>query len=342
MSQQPIQWNVMQVWNRVAMKDNFDIKKRDYVYASEIGMPFYDRWHKMHGTQYTNPPNDRSLRKFLAGNLWEDVLRQVFIACGLLKMEEVKIDGNPYPDTLGVHGRCDFIAGGYIDKEEGLAKLKDAAFNENLLKIGLGIIESIGGGNLIKKILELKAVSTFAMDKVERMGAAIPNHALQATHYMKCGNIQADVVYVCKDDCRMAQFPVILEVTEPLYREDLLQMTEYYKKKKPPPKAPLASFDFTLGKFNKNLGVEYSPYLSHYGFENPDHYRQAVAFIEKWNRALTRFALAETGGTTPTGKPITITPKNNEVKAEIIKAGYKFNDLLQCKIELGATDEEEE
>lgn len=342
MSQKTVNWNLAQVWNRVAIKDNFDIKPRDYVYASEIGMPFYDRWHKMKGTKYTNPPNDRSLRKFLAGNLWEDVVRQVLIACGILKHEEVKIDGNPYPDTLGVHGRCDFIAGGYIDKDEAIFKLKEFSFNENLLKIGLGIIEEIGGSTLAKKIIELKAVSTFAMDKVERMGAAIPNHGMQGTHYAICGDIPTDVAYVCKDDCRLAQFPIILEVMEPLYREDLLQMTEYYKKKKPPPLAPLASFDFTLGKFSKNLGVEYSPYLLHYGFETPDHYRQSVAFVEKWNRALTRFALAETGGKTPTGKPIAVTPKNNEVKAEIIKAGYKFEDLLKCKVELGATDEEEE
>ncbi len=140
----------------------------------------------------------------------------------------------------------------------------------------------------------------------------------------------------------MAQFALVEEHIEPLYRKDLEQMTHYFKKKKEPPKDPLAKFDEVFGKFSKNLGVEYSPYLSHYGFNTPEEYRDSVSYIEKWNRAMNRFVLAETGATTPTGKPIVITSKNNDVKAEIIKAGYDFKSLLECKIRLGADSEDEE
>lgn len=337
-----INWGLSQIWNEAAMKENRPLQKRDYVYASEIGMPFYDRYLKMKAVEYTNPPNNRSLRKFLAGNIWEYTTKHILIACGVYHNEEVKVDAKPYDDCLDVHGRCDFIAGGYIDADEAMARLEAMNFPDYLSVIGKRIIEALQGKELMRKILELKAVSTFAMDKVERMGEPMPNHALQGYHYQKNGNIPAEVAYICKDDCRMAQFALIEQHVEPLYRKDLELMTNYWKKKKQPPKDPLLKFDEIFGKFVKNLGVEYSPYLSHYGFETPDEYRNSISYIDKWNRALNRFVLAETGAKTPTGKPIVVTSKNNDMKKEIIAAGYDFQSIIDCKVRLGAEVEEEE
>jgi hypothetical protein len=337
-----LNWSLAQLWNEVAYKEDRPLQKRDYVYASEIGMPFYDRYLKMKAVEFTNPPNNRSLRKFLAGNIWEYTVKQILVACGVFKQEEVKIDAEPYSDCLPVHGRCDFIAGGYIDYELAVDRLRQLALPDYLSVIGDKILTALEGKTLEKKILELKAVSTFAMDKVERMGEPMPNHSLQGYHYQKNGKIPADVGYICKDDCRMAQFSIVEEHTEPLYRKDLEQMTFHFSKKKPPPLAPLVSFDNVFGKFVKNLYVEYSPYLRHYGFEDPDDYRKSISYIDKWNRALNRFVLAATGKTTPTGKPIVITPKNKDMQAEIIKAGHNFNDLLQLKIDLGADEEVED
>lgn len=339
---QAINWSLAQLWNEAAIKENRELQKRDYVYASEIGMPFYDRWLKMKAVPYTNPPNNRSLRKFLAGNIWEHTTRQILIACGVFHQEEIKIDAKPYADCLDVHGRCDFIAGGYIDPEIALARLQQLNLPDYLFAVGVKIITALEGKTLVRKILELKAVSTFAMDKVERMGESMPNHSLQGYHYQKNGGIQAEVAYICKDDCRMAQFGLNESHVEPIYRQDLVQMTTLFKKKKEPAKDPLIKFDDIFGKFSKNLGVEYSPYLSHYGFETPDDYRNAISYVDKWNRALNRFMLAETGATTPTGKPITITSKNNDMKAEIVKAGYDFRSLIECKVRIGADAEEDE
>lgn len=324
------------------MKENRPLAKRDYVYASEIGMPFYDRYLKMKATPFTNPPNNRSLRKFLAGNIWEHTVKQILVACGVYKRDEVKVDAKPYSDCLDVHGRLDFISGGYIDAELAMMKVAELELPDFLFVVAEKIITALEGKTLLEKILELKAVSTFAMDKVERMGMPMPNHSLQGYHYQKNANIPADIAYICKDDCRMAQFAIVEKLSEPLYRADLEQMTFHFSKKKPPQKDPLARFDEAYGKFSKNLYVEYSPYLSHYGFATPEDFRIAVAYIEKWNRSLNRFVLAETGEKTPTGKPIVITAKNNEVKADIIKAGYDFNSLIECKIRMGAEDEEGE
>jgi hypothetical protein len=103
-------------------------------------------------------------------------------------------------------------------------------------------------------------------------------------------------------------------------------------------------FDPSVAKFSKHLGVEYSPYLSMlYGFANPDEYRRAVEpVVKRWNNALTRYAAAEMGATTPTGKPIVISQKNKDVRQEIMLAGYNFSELLRVKVEMQEVEVEDE
>jgi len=337
-----INWSLAKIWNEAAIKENKPLKKRDYVYASEVGMPFYDRFLKMKAVPFTNPPNNRSLRKFLAGNIWEHTVKQILVAAGVYKREEVKVDATPYEGLLSVHGRLDFIAGGTVDYNDAMEALGFINLPDYLFVVGEKIISALAGRELTKKILELKAVSTFAMDKVERVGAPMPNHSLQGFHYQHNGGIPADVAYICKDDCRMAQFSINAAEIEPMYREDLEKMTYYFTKNKKPPLDPLSKFDATLGKFSKNLGVEWSPYLSHYGFETPENLRDAVKFVDSWNRVLARLVQVELGQTTATGKPITITPKNKEVISDIENAGYRLESLIQCKIAVGGGVEEDE
>lgn len=336
-------WSLAQLWNETAMKENRPLQQRDYIYASELGYPLVDRFLKMKAVPYTNPPNSRSLRKFAAGNVWEYVVKQILVACGVYRHEEIKADATPYEGMLDVHGRLDFMAGGIINADEAMVKVNDLQFPDFLVKTAQKIIEALAGGHLQEKILEVKAISTFAMDMVEHRKAPIPNHTLQGFHYQRAKKIPAEVCYICKDDCRMAQFGINTKETEPLYRADIEEMTGYYNADQRPPLAPLATFDWSLAKFSKNLGVEYSPYLTLvYGFETPDDYRNSVTFVEKWNRSLTRFAQSAIGATTPTGKPIKITDKNMEVKEEIQEAGYDFEKILKAKVAAGATDDEEE
>lgn len=336
-------WNLANLWNAVAYKESRPMVKRNYIYASELGSPYIDRFLKMKATPYTNPPNDRSLRKFLSGNLWEFVVKQILVSCGVFRHEEVKADGCPYDGCLDVHGRLDFLAGGYVDKEEAMANVVDLHLPDFLVDISHRIINELAGGHLEEKVLELKAVSTFAMDMIERRRGPVPNHTLQGYHYDRFTDYPAEISYICKDDCRMAQFKINIKETEPIYKDDIEQMTHYFKKNKKPPLAPLAGFDYGTAKFSKNLGVEYSPYLTMlYGFKNPEEYRDSVKFVVSWNRTLDRFVMVESGHTTPNGKPMTLTPKNQEVKAQIIKAGYKFDDLLISKKEIGILNDEED
>lgn len=339
----PTSWNMAQIWNEVAYQDVRPLVKRNYIYASEVGAPYIDRFYKMRAIAYTNPPNKRSLNKFLAGRIWEYVFKQILVACGIYKHEEVKIDATPYPNGLSIHGRCDFKAGGYVDKEDAIFNIENLRLPEFLHLIAHRIIDKLAGATLEYKILELKAISTYAMQLIEMRRCAIPQHSLQAYHYQKNGKMKADIGYICKDNSLMAQFGLDKKECEKLYQLDNEEMTYYFIKNKLPPKAPLAKFDTLTGNFSKNLGVEYSVYLTKiYGFKNPDEYRDATKFTLRWNRALSRYALAETGGLTPTGKKIEITANNKAVKAEIIAAKYNFEDCLKCKIAAGVSDEEVE
>lgn len=335
-----VKWNLGQIWNECAYQDQRPLQKRDYIYASELNSPYIDRFLKMRATAYTNPPNQRSLNKFLAGRIWEYVVKQILIAGGVYKYEEVTINCTPY-DGLSIHGRLDYKAGGHVDYEQAIANITLLHLPEFLHAIAQRIIGKLAGGLLEYKILELKAISTFAMNMIEIRRSAMPQHSLQAYHYQRNGKLPAEIAYICKDSSRMAQFGLDKKACEKLYNQDNEEMTYYFTKNKVPPKEPLAKFDTLTGNFSKNLGVEYSPYLTKiYGFKNPDEYREATKFTLRWNRALSRFALAEQGKTTPTGQPIKITANNLEVKNEIKKAGYTFEECLKCKIAAGGSDEE--
>lgn len=332
----PVDWSLMQVWNAIAIKQDRPLQKRDYAYASELNQPMIDRIMKMNAVPYTNPPNDRSRRKFLCGNLIEFLVRQILVATGFYDKHELKIDAKPYDDCIEVHGRCDFKSvTGYIDKGMAFTRLNEMNLPEEIYNLGKGIIESLEGVFIKGKILEIKSISSFGYEKVEKTKRAIPAHTLQAYHYQKNGGINCEIVYISKDDLRMQQFSIDKEGTEDLYRKDLEKITYYYKKKKTPPIEPLAMFNTLMGKFEKNLGVEYSPYLTMlYGFKNPEDYRNSVSFVASWNRVLKRYAEAELGRGT------NITAKNKEVRAQMEK-DFEFDNLIRCAIDAGIAEEEE-
>ena len=87
------------------------------------------------------------------------------------------------------------------------------------------------------------------------------------------------------------------------------------------------------GKFKKNFGIEYSNYLKFlYDFEEPRDYADSVkSQVARWTRVVARYAKGEK-----------ITAKNEEVRAEIEKAGYNFNQIVEQAKQFGVTEEEEE
>lgn len=328
-----MQWRLAELWNKVAISQNRELKPRDYIYASEVGYPMIDRWLKMKAVPYTNPPNDRSLRKFFAGKVWEYVVKSVLLTTGAYRQEEVKVD-DQIGNLLPVHGRLDFMAGGLVDPEYAYHMLAQQHYPEFLHDLAAGVIEGLAGQYLDEKILEIKAVSLYALEYVEKRKAAMATHAAQGYHYSRKTGIPAAVAYVSKDTSLMAEFDITKDLAEEHYISDIEQMTAFFLAgEQPPPEAHL-SFDLSIGKFSKNLGIEYSPYLTMvYGFASPDDYRRSVdGKIKRWNNVLTRYAMIETGAKTPTGKEMKPSVKNIEARREIIDEGFDFNELLAERI----------
>jgi hypothetical protein len=252
----------------------------------------------------------------------------------------MKVDSQPYSDCIPVHGRLDFIAGGFVDEKEALERA--ASLPDFLKEVAADIISAMAGSEIQKRILELKSVSQYTLEYVEKKKEPVNTHHAQAYYYQKTTGLPASIAYISKDNALMAEFFVDAERGEQLMRDDLEQMTYYFTRGIQPNNEPLMGFDYGVAKFTKNLGVEYSPYLSLlYGFKNPDEYRRAVEpIIRRWNNALQRYAFAEIGKTTPTGKPIVPTAANKEVRQEIIRAGYDFSELLEVKMGLIEVEEE--
>lgn len=316
-------WSFADIWNDAVMRENRQLAERNYVYASEIGTPFIDRYYKMLATPFTNPPNMRSLRKFEAGNIWEWIISYVLTRCGILKSQQkhiiVNLDG-----LLPVHGRLDFIAGGVPSLSAASKTITELGLPQSLEQATYQLIEKLvyRHGTLDECIIEFKSCSTFVMDAMEKNQVPLSHHELQAYSYILGTSYDnAKLVYLCKDDCRMMEFDISRDnkEVEKRYIQDLTEMTNYFKTEVEPNPSPKILFDQITGKFKKNIFVEYSPYLNMiYGYETPREYSsEATSTCSRFNRVVSRY---KSGAK--------ITQANEEVREEIISLGFDFDGIL--------------
>ncbi len=367
-----IPWSLKTIWNeRLDAQPERPLLPRNYLYASELGSAFSDRYLKMNAVPYTNPPNFRSKRKFAAGDAWEWLVGLVLMSSNMLQKKQIKVDTqlNGY---LSVHGRLDFIAGGKFDYDSAMKQVELVNNTLTLINIetppffmdaAAGFIKKYKDQFLEEVIYECKTVSTFMMEKVQKTGA-MSHHILQDYHYVK-GNeqkiLKGKIGYVCKDDCLMEEFDVLDNpAIKKLYVTDIKQMSEFYNrgfdKNNPqrlmPPKEKAILFEEGLWRFTKNFKVEYSPYLKMlHGFETPEDFRNSCqGKIASWSRAFKRFVLEGKEVKTKVKGEIKIsvmelTASNKEKRAECIKEGFDWDKLVKAARKDGAfvdADETEE
>src|SRR2546421_3473135 len=105
-------WEFGRVWNQsLTFRPEHPPRVRENVWASEIGGSMIDRYLRMSGVAQTNPPNDRSKRKFQAADIWEWIVGYVLQRAGLLIATQEKLHFQ-YPGLLQVTGKLDHLAGG--------------------------------------------------------------------------------------------------------------------------------------------------------------------------------------------------------------------------------------
>jgi hypothetical protein len=323
-----IPWSFRNIWNKILDEQPAKpLVPRDYIYASELGGAFCDRYLKMYGVPMTNPPNFRSRRKFQAGNTWEWLVGVLLVVSGMMQKKQLRVDVK-LPRLLRVSGRLDFVAGGEINW--GAAKEKLKTFQEYLSLIDAEappfffdvidrFIEKYKNNFLAEYILEAKSISSYMMEKVQKTGA-MSHHVLQNFHYLygnEDGIRGAKLLYICKDDCIMEEFDITEEKSVfDVYKEDVRLMTKYYNagfnRQVPlelmPGKEPEVFFEEGTWRFVKNWKVEYSNYLTLlYGYETPEQYGKFKwqRTLASWNRVFKRCVRGDN-----------ITPKNKEVIAQ--------------------------
>lgn len=277
-------WSLASVWNEcLDTNREREYTPRDHIWASELSGSYYDRYWKMHGRKPTTPPNLRARRKFEAGNLSEWVVLQILRRSQLLKttQDHITFDNG----DMRVTGRSDYIAG-------GTPKLDDMTdLPEGLAEVSQAVIERLHDSNeLDEQVLELKSCSGMMFERY--MIAPARHHAMQLFHYAYNLKKPGRLVYLSRDDLRMVEWTISPDSEEwfDLYDRDISQMAHVYGVSEDEIsefKEPLLLYED--GKFKKNFRIEYSSYLTDYGYERPDEYAEPTGKIAgRINRVLTR------------------------------------------------------
>lgn len=283
-------WEFATVWNQSLLdRPEHEPRTRENVWASEIGGAMIDRYLRMTGVPRSNPPNDRSKRKFQAADIWEWIVTFVLKRAGLLISVQEKLHYQ-YPGLLLVTGKLDQFAGGKPDWDKARREVKLVGFPPIIETASLAIIEQLsqkfGDDPLRTVVLEVKSLGSNVFERYDVTKKADPRHIGQQFHYLKAKPLpEGHIVYVCRDDCRIVEIPIFNPSdAERAYKGDIEQISYFIQNKEKPEKEKELLFDDLTFKFRTNWHVEYSGYLTMlYGYKEPIHYR------ETWKKATESF-----------------------------------------------------
>lgn len=286
-------WRFDAVWNQSLIREDYPLRPRNHAWASELGGAPIDTWLKMRATPYSNGPNDRSMRKFVAGDIWEWICALVLKRAGILIEQQRKLSYQ-YPGLLRVVGKQDFLAGGQPNWKRARREMEFYDLPKILRTASLRIVDNLeatyGNTPLRTMVMEIKSTSSFMFKLREKAKKASANHELQSFHYLKADNLpEAHVVYICRDDCLIEEFPIFNpSEIEANYISEIETITNYHLTNTRPPLA--AEILFENFRFTKNWWIEYSNYLTLlYGYKEPIFYRDAVDKpIASMNRTFKR------------------------------------------------------
>lgn len=293
--QNNLTWSFSNIWNQSLANNSLrEIKARDHLWASEIGGSYCDIFLKMKGTQYSNPPNARSLRKFETGNVFEWIVEMILRRAGLYESKQEYIEVK-YPGLLKVTGRLDYIAGGTPDWEASKESVMNSDLPDFIKHAAKNVTNSLAEkypSGLKSVILEVKSVGSNMFHRYEFFKMADPKHELQLYHYLTGLNMpEGHIVYISKDDLSLAEIGVMnpSSVGE-RYKKEIEKMTNYVNTNTMPPLESAIVFNDMTGKVSINYKIGYSGYLTLlYGYKNQAEYEEKYKPIAaRWNRVLKR------------------------------------------------------
>lgn len=260
-------WSLQDVWNNSLKSQQWPVKPRNYIRASEIGYPMLDRYLKMMGEEPTNPFDDRILRKFQAGHVFEWIVGLVLKRAGLFQetQTEVKITGK---DHLTVLGHLDFIAGGKPNMIKAGKAIMDMKLPFGLNTVALEVIkwlEKKYPDGMEETIYEVKTVNSLVFWRQFKSGMdkAYPHHQLQLYTYMKALKASSGhLIYISKDDLMLAEVEVKAdEELEHKWHQDVQTITSHYNNKQVPQREQDIVWNGEKKKFEANWLLSRSLYF---------------------------------------------------------------------------------
>jgi len=318
-------WTISKIWNEsIEQRDERPIAARNRLWASELGKSDIDLYYKLLGEKPSNPFDSRAFRKFEAGNLFEWIVKMVLLRCGIYQESQKWIGYKMDNNSLEVSGKLDHLAGGKPDYEKAEKEIANMMLPELFTKATTNILEYFKKeypDGLPQQGIEVKSTSSFGIEKVYATNEAMQGHDLQAFHYAYNAKLPFILLYICRDDLRMADLPILPDNQKLLekYQAKIKSISEYYNQKKEPPKEPEIIFDSKLERFSKNFNIEYSGYLTRlYGYQTPNEYDEKIGpKVESWNRVITRIKDKKE-----------MTDNNKEKLTEISKYGFDLINLI--------------
>lgn len=325
-------------WNAgFADQADWEMKPRDYLWASELGNSPIDLYLRLKGEKPSNPPNERAKRKMGAGVDWEFTIEQILKSAGILLETQVNCQ-HQYEGLMRVSGKLDFLIGGRADLEKAKAYLiagRDyiSPNRERAAERAIEYYHKKYPEGFEPMPIELKSISDYAMEEMEKSNKPIARNVKQLTHYLiSKGYKRGILAYLNRNDERMMEF--VIELTpeiEAEYRKPIEIISKYFMQSIEPPKEKLIIWDEYTCKFSKNLNVSWSNYLTRlYGFKEPREYDEIYSKkATQWNGLLARVK-----------KGAKMTPKNLEWQADIEAQGYNVAELV-AKMPDNVPEEEE-
>jgi len=215
---------------------------RREVWASEIGMPYLDRYMDMTGVPYTNLPDSKSLLNFFLGEQLESGLKSILEGLGIAftDNERVEYQVKDYlpviakPDLIIEVNNWDKVKQDLTEKAKALPddKYKDRELEK--LRNQYKVIENFQTNypaGLPKTIFEIKSTNSYAFKNIKKEGAKL-HHELQLLTYLKAYNLpEGHIIYVNKEFGDMNEFVIRAdnERLNELWDIDIQTMSFYIK-----------------------------------------------------------------------------------------------------------------
>lgn len=268
-------WSLDKVITEDMFPPGREPKKRDVIWASELGSPYFDRFHKMSGHKPTNDFTARSKGKFLLGEAAEFSYTEIFARAGMIvetqkAKEKCRVEVN---GLLPVEGKFDAIlsAPGGDAWDKAIKEIEDHPLPERMfyidkyaLPLAKHLKEKYPNG-MERKLFEIKTInSQVFLSKIKSNNLVTDyfHHHLQLYTYMQSLGFKTGYVwYISKDDGSF----MIVEVQDTpelkaAWIEDVKQMT-YYIDNNIEPEFP-EWYQFANGKWKTNFYARYSGFLT--------------------------------------------------------------------------------